>query len=163
MKILIMMIGAPGSGKTTLARKLASSRIFAETNIIVSSDEIRGRLFGDEGCQKDNDLVFNVLRADVKKAFDTFDDVAVIIDACNTNKHDMSELLYEFHPRYDRSIAIFHDGPESECIERNSKRDRVVPDDVIHRMYVKQPWPHEIVYNFDALIPFSVAQVMRGL
>lgn len=163
MKILVMMIGAPGSGKSTLARKLAASRLFAQVNIVVSSDKIRGRLFGDETCQKDNGLVFRVLEHDVKEAADMFDNVAVFVDACNTNREQRNDLLAMFAPHFDKAVAIYHDGTKDECLERNKARDRIVPEHVIDRMYRQAPWSYELVTEFDAIIPFSVAENFRGL
>lgn len=158
MKVLVMMIGAPGSGKSTLAKKLAAMRLFAQVNIVVSSDKIRGRLFGDETCQDNNRLVFQVLESDAEEAFDMFDDVAVFIDACNTNRDERESLVAALAPYFDKAVAIYHDGPKSECIERNNARDRVVPEYVIDRMYVQAPYAYELFPDFNAIIPFSVAK-----
>lgn len=163
MKILVMMIGAPGSGKSTLAKKLAAMRLFAQVNIIVSSDKIRGRLFGDETCQNDNHLVFHVLEHDVKEAFSMFDNVAVFIDACNTNRNEREELMTKLTWYFDKAVAIYHDGPKSECIERNDARDRVVPEHVIDRMYRQAPLAYQLFPSFDAIIPFSVAENFGGI
>lgn len=163
MKILVMMIGAPGSGKSTLARRLASMRLFAQVNIIVSSDKIRERLFGDETCQKDNHFVFQMLEHDVKEAFSMFDNVAVFIDACNTNRDERERLVATLAPYFDKAVAIYHDGPKSECIERNNARDRIVPEYVIDRMYGQAPYAYELFPDFDAVIPFSVAENFGGI
>ncbi|WP_371645294.1 ATP-binding protein [Streptomyces sp. NBC_00597] len=53
---LVILVGAPASGKTSFVRALiARRRIDAET--VVSSDEIRAELFGDPPAEADSDAV----------------------------------------------------------------------------------------------------------
>ena len=54
MPTLTLMIGCPGSGKSTIAKKMAQNT----GAVIVSTDAIRGELFGDENCQMNPRLVF---------------------------------------------------------------------------------------------------------
>lgn len=53
MNKLYMMIGLPGSGKSTIAKEISKS----EDAVIVSSDEIRKEL-GDINDQSQNNKVF---------------------------------------------------------------------------------------------------------
>ena len=52
---LYVLVGLPGSGKTTLAKDIANINIKAKH---ISSDAIRAELFGDENNQENNSLVF---------------------------------------------------------------------------------------------------------
>ena len=45
---LYMLVGLPGCGKTTIANRIIESD---PTVVHISSDAIRGRLWGDENCQ----------------------------------------------------------------------------------------------------------------
>ena len=58
MTKLFLMIGLPASGKSTLAEQIAKS----EDAEIVSSDNIRKELYGDENIQGDNNKVFRILQ-----------------------------------------------------------------------------------------------------
>lgn len=76
---LIMMMGLPGSGKTTKAHGL--SRICVCP--IISSDEIRKEITGSEDNQECNEEVFKVLHQRVKDELLYNKSQAVIYDACN--------------------------------------------------------------------------------
>lgn len=54
MNDFYMMIGLPGSGKSTVAKSIASNT----TAVIISSDEIRAELFGNAEIQENTGLVF---------------------------------------------------------------------------------------------------------
>ena len=64
MNKLTLLIGIPGSGKTTYANKNKK-----ENEIILSSDTIRQELFGNESSQQDNELVFNTLYSKEREYF----------------------------------------------------------------------------------------------
>ena len=51
----IMLIGLPGSGKSTWAEKYITENA---NTVLISSDNIRKELFGDENSQEDNNRVF---------------------------------------------------------------------------------------------------------
>ena len=53
MQKLIVMVGVPGSGKSTYAKNT-----FSKTAEILSSDALRKELLGNENDQKHNDYVF---------------------------------------------------------------------------------------------------------
>lgn len=62
MNKLYMMIGLPGSGKSTIAKELSKS----EDTVIVSSDEIRKEL-GDINDQSQNNKVFEEVEKKLKQ------------------------------------------------------------------------------------------------
>ncbi len=61
--IFTMMVGLPGSGKSTYAEKLSKER----SAIICSSDKVREDLYGDENSQSNNDEVFKLLHKRIKR------------------------------------------------------------------------------------------------
>ena len=74
-----MMVGLPGSGKSTYAKQLSE-----ETNaVICSSDTIREELYGDENSQDNNDEVFKILHSRIKENLKNGKNV--IYDATNIN------------------------------------------------------------------------------
>lgn len=126
MTEFIMLTGIPASGKSTYAAKLLEEH---PDYHIHSSDEIRKELFKDENEQGHNEEVFNVLhkriKADLKKG------ISCVYDATNLRRGRRIEFLREigrFHCR--RKCVVFFIPPEV-LKQRNTERDRHVPDKVI--------------------------------
>ena len=126
MNKLFVMIGLPGSGKTTCAKILSKS----EEAIIVSSDEIRKELFGDINDQTQNEKVFEEVE---KRIINGLKEKNVIYDATNINYKRRMVFLQKIKDA--QKIAILIAVPYEECIERNNQRERKIPEEVITRMY----------------------------
>ena len=134
--IFVMMVGLPGSGKSTEAQKLA----FEYDANIHSSDDIREELSGDINNQDINDLVFKTLHSRIKE--DLLNGKNCIYDATNISYKRRMAFLCELNKIPCVKVCVFMATPYEECLKNNSKRDRVVPEGVIKRMYM----------NFD--VPF---------
>jgi predicted kinase len=126
MSKLIVSVGLCGSGKSTYASKL-------ENTVILSSDELRLELYGDVNDQTHNDEVFKELHKRAKDALKEGKDV--FYDATNVSAKRRKALVDEFRSHVDKLVAVYFDLPYEICLERNAKRDRVVPERVIERMY----------------------------
>lgn len=150
--IFTMLVGIPGSGKSTWAKQ------YGERCGIHSSDSIRGELFGDEGyvcTPEENKKVFELLGDRVKQDLKSGKDV--IYDATNLNKKKRIAFLKELKniPCIKQCILFATD--YDICLEQNKERERFVPEAVIKDMYTKFQPPHEtegwdnigIVYNVD--------------
>lgn len=130
MSDLIMMIGAPASGKTTFAHKLAKKK---SNCIVLSSDEIRKSLYGDASVQGDGNLVFDIL---YRTAIDYLkQNYCVIVDATFCNKRNRIDAIERLRPYADKAIAEVMDIPYEECCRANMGRTRHVPEKVIEKMY----------------------------
>ena len=151
VKELIMLIGLPGSGKSTWAKKYKEEN---ENVIIVSSDAIREEL-GLENTKEDNKICFDeVEKRTIKGMKNGF---KVIVDATNLNYKKRMEFLKRVCPRGEEilSTAVVIATSYKTCLKRNSERDRVVPEDVIKRMRENFNFPLfqegfydiQIVYN----------------
>ena len=125
----IMMVGLPGSGKSTYAKKLSDKIQIT----IYSSDSIREELFGDENCQTDNNEVFETLHKRVKDRLKNKENV--VYDATNISSKRRRAFLSELKniPCYKKCIIMAT--PFDECCRRNNLRDRSVPPEVIVQMY----------------------------
>lgn len=131
-----MMVGLVGSGKSTYAKQLAE-----ETNaIICSSDAIREELCGDENSQDNNDEVFKILHSRIKECLKK--GVNVIYDATSINSKRRRAFLSELRNIPCTKRCVIMATPFKECCERNAARDRVVPYEVIERMYKNWNTPY---------------------
>ena len=132
--IFLMLVGLPASGKSTFAKK--ESIKFK----IHSSDAMREKITGDINNQRSNQRVFDMLHKEIRR--DLKNGLNVIYDATNISYKRRMAFLKEISDIVcDRACYVFLT-PYEECLSRNQRRERVVPTDVIRKMYL----------NFD--IPF---------
>jgi len=122
---VVLTIGLPGSGKTTWYKRRGVQPL--------SSDMLRTILFDDITDQRYQGLVFSTLRSLLRARL-----IAKMpwnyVDATNLSPHERRQWIkmaksfgYEVH-------AVFFDVPLEVCLERNSKRDRQVTDEVMRSM-----------------------------
>ena len=125
-----MLVGVPGCGKSTYARKME-----ALDYIWISSDKIREELYGGEEIQGNPKDVFTKMYERTFEALNEGKDV--VYDATNIKRKDRMSLLAEIDKRVKRKVykkcSYFAVDP-SICKERNSKRERTVPEEVIDKM-----------------------------
>ena len=138
MRVLLLMRGAPGCGKSTFIEKNGLK------NYALSADEIRMLIqtpvLNVEGnfeiSQKNEkkvwETLFNILEERMKKGEFT------VIDATNSKATEMNrykDLAKAY--RYRMYIVDFTDLPIEECKRRNAGRTehKRVPDEVIDKMY----------------------------
>ena len=148
-KEIIMMMGIPGSGKSTYIQ----NHLMSETTIVLSSDEIREELYGDVSNQNHNDEVFKLLYSRINMYLNNENVERIVFDATNINKKRRINFI-----KYIKSIAtvpldincIYMAVPFATCVERNSKRDRVVPIEVLERMHLQLSIP-TLDENFDTI------------
>ena len=126
MDLLIVMCGISGSGKTTKAKELAS-RFNA---VIVSTDEIRQRVFKDVNDQKHNREVFRIAYDEINMFIEL--SYNVIFDATNIKFSSIKKLKKNIKHWNDINRMLYiMDTPIEKAIEQNNKRDRIVPTEVI--------------------------------
>ena len=133
----IMLIGLPGSGKTTYAHLLLSQD---PTLVWLSSDKIRGELYGDENIQGDANKVFRVLHNRVKDALN--EGKSVIYDATNVNRKNRRGIINEIK-NIDGIEICAHIvwAPYEVCVERDKLRDRTVGEEVIKKFIYRWETP----------------------
>lgn len=146
---LIILVGPPGSGKSVYANKFVN-----ETNtewIIISPDIIRGELTGDESDQSQNVRVFNRVYSDLVESLDQ--GFNVIYDATNCRSIHRHKILSAVKGHTNKVICIVFATAMSDCLANNKSRDRVVPEDVIERMYFTlKKHPPTIFEGYDAIL-----------
>ena len=137
---LFMLIGLPGSGKSTFARNRV--KFYDDCNKtrleIVSSDDIREELYGTRSCQKDPAIIFEIAHERIINALEQ--GWEVIFDATNISRKNRASLLKKI-PAYTEKFAQICWAPISTCIERDLKREFSVKADVIWKMAYKFQMP----------------------
>ena len=131
MTELVINRGIPGSGKSTYAHAWVNS---LANRVRSNRDDIRKAGYGVFfGPPIDENVVTKIQHAGIRAALAA--GVSVIVDDCNIEYKYIKELArigYE----YDARVRIeLHDVPLNVALERNSKRDRVVPEEVIRKMH----------------------------
>ncbi len=126
MKKLIMMSGIAGSGKSKWAQEIAKK----ERATIVSTDEIRKNLFGDEDKQKRTAQVFFEVYSKIETEF--ANDKNVILDATNIDREKRMKVLSKFPDVHKECYYL--DVPYSICLERNRSRKRKVDEYILNKM-----------------------------
>jgi predicted kinase len=125
---MVLAIGLPGSGK---------SAWFKRHNITpLSSDLVRALLFDDATEQRFQDLVFSNLRSMLKARLIARRPMNYV-DATNLTPHDRHGWIKLAKDYGYEAQAVFFDVPVEVCLQRNARRERVVPEDVMRRMASK--------------------------
>ncbi|HET7751288.1 MAG TPA: ATP-binding protein [Terriglobales bacterium] len=123
--VVILAIGLPGSGKSTWFKRRDA--------VPLSSDVIRSMLFDDVTEQRFQDLVFSTLRSLLRARLVARMPVNYV-DATNLSPHDRRGWIKMAHDFGYEVQAVYFDVPTEVCMERNARRNRVVPEEVMQRM-----------------------------
>ena len=143
MQELIMLVGLPGSGKSTFAKHIVEN---GKNYATISTDRMRLCMYGDEAIQGDGDKVF-------KRCYEAIDfnltaGHSVIFDATNVKRKFRKAFIERFKNWKNKGVkfmAVVVATPYEKCLENNLNRRRVVPEEVIKRMMCN----FEVPMNFE--------------
>lgn len=152
--ILYVMVGAPGSGKSTYLRDCTGWH-----SEIVSRDAIRFNLLtdGEDYFSHENEVwrqfTHNINIA-LMNGIDTYADATHLFPAAR------KKLLRAIHADVKKVVAIVMDTPLETCLERNAKRSgrARVPDATVVEMYNNYICP-TFDEGFDAIIHVSTKEM----
>jgi predicted kinase len=150
---LLVLVGIPGSGKSTWANdRVASGRYH-----LVSTDAIRAELYGSEACQGDwrqiwqrvlvqwHQGVAAIYRGDLE---------GVIYDATNARRRHRREAIAAARAAgFDTITLVWFDIPLTLALARNRSRSRQVPEAVMATMHRQiQGAPPSLLEGVEAVI-----------
>ena len=152
MARLIMLIGLPGSGKSTYAKSLLDPEGKVK---YCSSDGVRKELYGDENIQGNPQTVFEHLHNNV--AMYLHQGYDVVYDATNVTRKNRRGVINKFNNVADIEAHIVW-APYEECVQRDKNRNRVVGEDVIRKFLYRWQSPNydegfkfiDVIYNCNA-------------
>jgi len=139
MAIVRVLVGLPGSGKSTYAAELRERGW-----MVNSSDAIREELYGTADEQSHNDEIFNAMYRRTVNGIVA--GLNVCYDATNLSSKRRAALIKNFKSnksipsdtRYEVAVIAT---PYTECLKRNLARERHVPAYVIHSMMKRFEMP----------------------
>lgn len=129
MNKLIMLVGLPGSGKSTYGLRLLEKM---NNSILLSSDTLREELFNDINNTDSHGILFEELHKRVKEAL--LEGKNVIYDATNVSSKRRRAFILNFKGKAFKGIEFqchYVNTPTNECIYNNENRERKVPTQVI--------------------------------
>lgn len=149
MKTLYMMIGIPGSGKSTWLKT------YADNGVIISRDEVRFSMVReDEPYFSREKEVFESFIEDIQEFIDDEYTENIYIDATHINKSSRDKVLNKLDlSNVEKKVGVIATTPLHTCLLRNSLREGrlCVPESAINNMALSFEWPKD---EFDEIITF---------
>lgn len=133
---LILLVGIPGSGKTTYAEKYIEEHY---NTIHLSSDKIRAELYGNEDTQGNPNDVFSLMQSRAVEALNNGQ--SVVYDATNVTRKDRAGIISAC-PKFVKIECHIVWAPIETCIERDTARERTVGNGVIDKMLKRFQAPY---------------------
>lgn len=157
---LILLIGLPASGKSSLAQNLLATQPKFK---LISTDAIRKQLFGDEAIQGPWFLIWQELQRQFQQAAIQISRGmlhSAIYDATNAQrKQRRAAIALARAIGFNYITAVWVDTPVWLCLARNRRRRRQVPEEVIFRMHRQlRDAPPSLSEGLDRLIRYSSQQ-----
>jgi len=139
---IVVLVGLPGSGKSTYLERQGTTGI--------SSDAIRRLLADDETDQTIHVRVFETVRFLLRQRLEIGRPVSYI-DATNLTPEERRPYLEIGRSYACEMEAVYFDVPLKVCLERNARRTRVVPEEVMKAMAAKLVVP-STAEGFDRVV-----------
>ena len=132
MSKLIVLAGVPGSGKSffsSLLKKIRRSHIY-----VVSSDELRNLVNGDQADLSQDKLIFDMFY-ELPKVYALDKDSIVLLDATHPNEVKRNEVIKPLIPLFDEVSLVMFKFDKEQVQTQNIEREHPVPQFVLDKFY----------------------------
>lgn len=161
---LMLLVGLSGSGKSTIAQKLAEEN---PNTVIVSSDAIREELTGKVEDQTKNEEVFKIFHNRIRKNLENKKNV--IADATNITMKSRRAIMTKVNGLDVEKICYLIPKPYEQCKIDNKNRLHPVPDEVIDKQimrfqvpFYEEGWTRIIIPYLGIDYPPNLLPTMEG-
>jgi predicted kinase len=150
MKKVILGIGVPGSGKTTVLKRFAEENEYT----YICPDDIRKELAGDAADQSKNREVW--IEAYKRTEQELLEGKSVVFDATFANPDQRKDFLHFARQKGAEKIqGVYVDVDLEIAKERNSQRERIVPEHAIQRMHKNlEDFPQKYQMDLTQFLPW---------
>ena len=126
MRLLVVLSGLPGSGKSFFASSLPSS----EDRLVIEEDAVRERFFGN-GRPYSMKEIKDAMASEASAFLQSHPNGTVYLDSAHLMSRDRLAALEAVLP-YDKAVLLWFSTPVEVCRERNATRpaERRIPDGV---------------------------------
>ena len=152
-KTLTILIGIPGVGKSTLAKKMGAKD--PKNKLVVSSDEIRFKLtkYEETGIAHDPKLepkVWGIIKNEVYRCLQDSRIQECILDATNIKTAGRKKFIQMAREMNCKTRAIVLYAPLEDILTQNRLRQKKVSEEVINEFYFKFQNPKK--HEFDKIL-----------
>jgi predicted kinase len=157
---LILLVGIPGSGKSTWARQYLQEHHDYQ---LVSTDQIRAELYGNEAVQGDWQQVWQRVVMLWQQGIEQIrqgQSAGVVYDATNARRRNRRQAIATARELgFDAILLIWFDVPLGVALKRNRMRSRQVPPDIVARMHRQlRGAPPSLSEDVDQILHFAAAE-----
>lgn len=135
---LTLLVGAPGSGKSTYRNTLINSKV-------ICMDDERQRLCGTPNDMSKNTEVFNNCFKELNRSLRANE--SVTWDATSWTRKARKPLIDAARSHGAQVGIVYFDLPVETLLKRNVEREKRVPDDVVWRFYKQLETPASYEYE----------------
>ena len=131
MNRLIVLSGVPGSGKSYFSDALRKDK---EKHVyIISSDQIRKEICGNQQDLSQDKLVWKIFYSLVKTYSEDKDGI-VILDATNAKKEYRIDNIAPYKDLYDEVDLVCFHIERNLVLKQNKEREFPIPEDALLRL-----------------------------
>ena len=162
MNYLVVLSGVPGSGKSYFSNALRNNK---EKHVyIISSDQIRAEICGDQRDLSQDPLVWKIFYSLVKTYSEDKNGI-VILDATNAKKEYRVNNIKPYRNLYDQvDLVCFHIDKDL-VLKQNRQREFALPEEALLKLIEAFEMPDEEEKEFfdhlDIIVDHNIDKIIK--